>query len=159
MYTGLSTILRWILHTIRSPSGRSKPICTRLRCYRGHLYFRFGLSIWMGPGRLDLLRRELTNDHKNESQLSEPKEIPPARLRTLQMGMATASQWLFNFVVAKSTPSMFATLGTNGFGTYFLYGSFCFSMVVLAWFFVPETSGKTHFSFHLSLISSGVNHL
>ncbi|KAJ0269082.1 hypothetical protein COL940_012801 [Colletotrichum noveboracense] len=68
-------------------------------------------------------------------------EIPPARLRALMMGMATASQWLFNFVVAKATPSMFATLGTNGFGTYFVYGTFCFIMVVFAFFFVPETAG------------------
>ncbi|SPJ70356.1 probable transporter (major facilitator superfamily) [Fusarium torulosum] len=68
-------------------------------------------------------------------------EIPAARMRALQMGMATASQWLFNFVVAKSTPSMFATLGRGGFGTYFIYGSFCFAMVVFAWFFVPETKG------------------
>ncbi|KAH6955612.1 hypothetical protein BKA56DRAFT_625098 [Ilyonectria sp. MPI-CAGE-AT-0026] len=66
-------------------------------------------------------------------------EIPAARMRALQMGMATASQWLFNFVVAKSTLTIFATLGPNGFGTYFLYGSFCVSMVVFAWFFVPET--------------------
>lgn len=63
-------------------------------------------------------------------------------MRALQMGMATASQWLFNFVVAKSTLSMFATLGTNGFGTYFLYGSFCFTMALFAWFFVPETKGE-----------------
>lgn len=68
-------------------------------------------------------------------------EIPPARLRALMMGMAVASQWLFNFVVAKATPSMFATLGNNGFGTYFVYGSFCFMMVGFAWFFVPETKG------------------
>ncbi|KAH6887516.1 general substrate transporter [Thelonectria olida] len=68
-------------------------------------------------------------------------EIPAARMRALQMGMATASQWLFNFVVAKSTPSMIATLGSHGFGTYFVYGSFCFTMVVFAWLFVPETKG------------------
>jgi hypothetical protein len=36
---------------------------------------------------------------------------------------------------------MFATLGKNGFGTYFIYGSFCFLMVVYAWFLVPETKG------------------
>ncbi|KAL1610729.1 hypothetical protein SLS60_002399 [Paraconiothyrium brasiliense] len=68
-------------------------------------------------------------------------EIPPTRLRALMMGMAVASQWLFNFVVAKATPSMFATLGKNGFGTYFVYGSFCFVMVIYAWFLVPETKG------------------
>ncbi|RYP56433.1 hypothetical protein DL769_009918 [Monosporascus sp. CRB-8-3] len=68
-------------------------------------------------------------------------EIPPARLRALQMGIATASQWLFNFVVAKATPTMFATLGSNGFGTYFVYGSFCFMMTVFAWAMIPETKG------------------
>ena len=36
---------------------------------------------------------------------------------------------------------MFATVGKNGFGTYFIYGSFCFCMVVYAWFLVPETKG------------------
>ncbi|KAE8406241.1 hypothetical protein BDV37DRAFT_292457 [Aspergillus pseudonomiae] len=70
-----------------------------------------------------------------------PVEIPPARLRALNMGMATASQWFFNFVVAKSTPTMFATLGKNGYGAYFVYGSFCFVMVIYTWFFVPETKG------------------
>ncbi|EIT77259.1 putative transporter [Aspergillus oryzae 100-8] len=68
-------------------------------------------------------------------------EIPPARLRALNMGMATASQWFFNFVVAKSTPTMFATLGKNGYGTYFVYRSFCFVMVIYTWYFVPETKG------------------
>lgn len=70
------------------------------------------------------------------------QEIPPARLRALNMGMATASQWLFNFVVAKATPSMFATLGKGGYGTYFFYGGCCFVMVVYAWLFVPETKGE-----------------
>lgn len=63
-------------------------------------------------------------------------------MRALQMSMASASQWLFNFAVAKGTLSMFATMGKNGFGTYFLYGSFCFTMVIFAWVFVPETKGK-----------------
>lgn len=36
---------------------------------------------------------------------------------------------------------MFATLGKNGYGTYFVYGNFCFAMVIYTWFFVPETKG------------------
>lgn len=36
---------------------------------------------------------------------------------------------------------MFATLGKNGYGTYFVYGSFCFVMVLYTWYFVPETKG------------------
>lgn len=50
-------------------------------------------------------------------------------------------QWLFNFVVARATPTMIATVGRGGYGAYFIYGSFCFSMFIFTWFFVPETKG------------------
>lgn len=43
-------------------------------------------------------------------------EIPTARLRSLNVAIAAATQWLFNFVVAKATPSMLATAGANGYG-------------------------------------------
>jgi hypothetical protein len=36
---------------------------------------------------------------------------------------------------------MLDTVGANGYGTYFIYGSFCFVMAFIAWFFVPETKG------------------
>jgi hypothetical protein len=32
-------------------------------------------------------------------------EIPAARLRSLNVAIAAATQWLFNFIVAKSTPA------------------------------------------------------
>lgn len=31
--------------------------------------------------------------------------------------------------------------GPTGYGTYLIFGSFCFSMFVFVWFFVPETKG------------------
>lgn len=68
-------------------------------------------------------------------------EIPTARLRALNVAMAAATQWLFNFVVARATPNMMATVGKGGYGTYFIYGCFCFSMFFFTWFFVPETKG------------------
>ena len=68
-------------------------------------------------------------------------EIPTARLRALNVALAAATQWLFNFVVARATPPMLATVGEAGFGTYFIYGSFCFSMFFFVWFLVPETKG------------------
>lgn len=43
-------------------------------------------------------------------------EIPTARLRSLNVALAAATQWLFNFVVAKSVPTMLATVGSNGYG-------------------------------------------
>jgi len=59
-------------------------------------------------------------------------EIPTARLRAMNVAIAAATQWLFNFVVAKAVPKMLVTVGgKTGYGTYFIFGSFCFSMVSL----------------------------
>ncbi|CCX34490.1 general substrate transporter [Pyronema domesticum] len=68
-------------------------------------------------------------------------EIPSARLRAMNVGLAAATQWLFNFVVARATPNMMVTVGKAGYGTYFIYGTFCFAMYFFAYFWVPETKG------------------
>ncbi|QRD81987.1 putative MFS quinate transporter [Aspergillus flavus] len=68
-------------------------------------------------------------------------EIPTARLRSLNVAMAAATQWLFNFVVSRAVPNMLATVGANGYGTYIIFACFCFSMGVWVWFFIPETKG------------------
>lgn len=43
-------------------------------------------------------------------------EIPTARLRSLNVAFAAATQWLFNFVVARAVPRMLATVGAEGYG-------------------------------------------
>jgi hypothetical protein len=43
-------------------------------------------------------------------------EIPTARLRSLNVAIAAATQWLFNFVVARATPNMLVTAGAHGYG-------------------------------------------
>ncbi|KXT10933.1 hypothetical protein AC579_1 [Pseudocercospora musae] len=68
-------------------------------------------------------------------------EIPTARLRALNVSLGAATQWLFNFVVARATPNMIATVGKGGYGAYFIYGSFCFCMFIFTWFLIPETKG------------------
>ena len=68
-------------------------------------------------------------------------EIPTARLRGLNVAMAAATQWLFNFVVARSTPPMLNTVGAHGYGTYFFFGCFCFAMMVWVRIMLPETKG------------------
>jgi hypothetical protein len=50
---------------------------------------------------------------------------------------------LFNFVVARATPNMMATMGKGGYGTFFTYGAFCFSMFIFVWFLIPETKGMS----------------
>lgn len=59
----------------------------------------------------------------------------------MNVALAAATQWLFNFVVARSVPVMLATVGRAGYGTYMIFGSFAFSMFIFVWFFVPETKG------------------
>jgi len=68
-------------------------------------------------------------------------EIPTARLRAMNVALAASTQWLFNFVVAQAVPHMLATVGHGGYGTYFIFGSFCFSMFWYVWFLIPETKG------------------
>ena len=48
-------------------------------------------------------------------------EIPTARLRGLNVSLAAATQWLFNLVIARSTPVMLQTVGSHGYGTYFIF--------------------------------------
>ncbi|KAJ5157473.1 Quinate permease [Penicillium canariense] len=69
-------------------------------------------------------------------------EIPSARLRSLNVAFGAATQWLFNFVVARAVPVMLTTVGANGYGTYIIFACFCFSMFFFVWFFIPETKGE-----------------
>lgn len=43
-------------------------------------------------------------------------EIPAARLRPMNVAIGAATQWLFNFVVAKVVPLMLANIGAHGYG-------------------------------------------
>ncbi|KAH8812909.1 putative MFS quinate transporter [Xylogone sp. PMI_703] len=68
-------------------------------------------------------------------------EIPTNRLRGYTVSLAAATQWIFNLTVAKLSPIMLSHAGGHtGYGTYFIYGSFCFAMGVGA-FWIPETKG------------------
>jgi hypothetical protein len=70
-------------------------------------------------------------------------EIPTARLRAMNVALAAATQWLFNFVVAQAVPHMLKTVGEEGYGTYFIFGSFCMSMFFFVYFLIPETKGMS----------------
>jgi hypothetical protein len=69
-------------------------------------------------------------------------EISTQRLRGLIVSYAAATQWVFNLAVARATPVMLVKVGgPTGYGTYFIYGSFCFTIAIGAFFLVPETKG------------------
>lgn len=73
-------------------------------------------------------------------------EIPTNRLRGYTVSLAAATQWLFNLVVTRVTPLMLKNVGAHGYGTYFIYGCFCFMMATAA-FWVPETKGVSTYLF------------
>lgn len=54
-------------------------------------------------------------------------EIPMARLHSLNVAFAAATQWLLNFVVARAVPNMLATVGAHGYG----YHNLLFSSLLL----------------------------
>ncbi|KAK4126316.1 putative sugar transporter protein [Parathielavia appendiculata] len=68
-------------------------------------------------------------------------EIPTARLRALNVAIGAATQWLFNFIIARTVLTMQVTMGTAGYGMFFLFGTFGWIMGIFVWFFIPETKG------------------
>jgi len=65
-------------------------------------------------------------------------EMFPQNVRTLGQAFAAASNWLFNFLVARFTPQMFTSMG---YGVYFFFASLMMSSIVFVFFLLPETKG------------------
>ncbi|KAK4111475.1 putative sugar transporter protein [Canariomyces notabilis] len=68
-------------------------------------------------------------------------EIPTARLRALNVAIGALTQWVFNFIIARTVLTMQVTMGTAGYGMFFLFGTFGWIMGIFVWFFIPETKG------------------
>ncbi|KAG9517896.1 general substrate transporter, partial [Aureobasidium melanogenum] len=67
-------------------------------------------------------------------------EIFPTRLRAYGVGMASATQWLFNFVVTKVTP---AAINSIGWRTFIMFGCFCTAAGLFVLVFLKETTGRS----------------
>jgi len=71
-------------------------------------------------------------------------EIFPLKIRAKAMSLSVASNWLWNFAIAYSTPYLVesgpgnADLGTK---VFYIWGSTCFGCIIFAYFCVPETKG------------------
>ena len=66
-------------------------------------------------------------------------EMFPNRIRALALGLGAAAQWIANFVVSTSFPSL-AALGLQY--AYGLYGAFALLALIFVWKMVPETKGR-----------------
>lgn len=69
-----------------------------------------------------------------------PSEVFPSTRRAKGVGLATAVNWLANFIMGVAVPQMIISLR---FGTYVFFACFCVLAAIWAYFCVPETSGKT----------------
>ncbi|HLR18952.1 MAG TPA: D-xylose transporter XylE [Staphylococcus sp.] len=67
-------------------------------------------------------------------------EIFPNRIRSSAMAIAVAVQWLANFTITSTYPSMMDISGTMTYGFYALMSILSGLFV---WKFIPETKGKT----------------
>lgn len=67
-------------------------------------------------------------------------EIFPIDIRMLCVAITTADQWLWSFVISRTTPYMITSLG---YGTYMFFGTLMVLMCFWAFFFIPETKGLT----------------
>ncbi|CAE6505297.1 unnamed protein product [Rhizoctonia solani] len=65
-------------------------------------------------------------------------EIFPLSVRALGQTITSATQWLWQFVVARSTPYMVKNIG---YGTYLFFGSCMVLMIPWVYFILPETKG------------------
>ncbi|KAK0713413.1 general substrate transporter [Lasiosphaeria miniovina] len=71
-------------------------------------------------------------------------EIYPLPMRAKGVALSTASNWLWNCIIAVITPSMVdADKGNLGAKVFFIWGALCTSCFVYAYFLIPETKGLT----------------
>lgn len=65
-----------------------------------------------------------------------PAEYAPLAIRTKSAALATASNWIFTFLVVEITPISISSIQWR---TYIYFAIFNFCFIPLIWFFYPET--------------------
>ncbi|BGP31937.1 hypothetical protein JCM10296v2_003716 [Rhodotorula toruloides] len=68
-------------------------------------------------------------------------EIYPTRIRGACAAWTACAQWIFQCIIARETPDMINSMGA--WGTFLLFSMFNFLSAVFAFFFIPETKGKS----------------
>jgi len=71
-------------------------------------------------------------------------EIFPLPIRSRGVGLSTASNWLWNTIIAVITPYMVGpTRGNLRSNVFFVWGALCTFAFIYAYFLIPETKGLT----------------
>ncbi|KAI6043445.1 general substrate transporter [Pisolithus marmoratus] len=67
-----------------------------------------------------------------------PSEVFPLSMRSKGVSLATASNWINNFLIGLVTPPL---IQSSARGTFFLFGTACFAAYFWSTYLVPETAG------------------
>jgi MFS transporter, SP family, sugar:H+ symporter len=71
-------------------------------------------------------------------------EMFPLKVRARALSMTTATNWLFNFAIAYSTPYLVDEKNANlQAKVFFIWGGFCLIAIAFVWSFIYETKGLT----------------
>lgn len=65
----------------------------------------------------------------------------PGSVRLVSMAAAAMSNWLWNFVISRATPTMFLKMGRSGFGVYIFFAAMQTASIFYVLFLLPETKG------------------
>ncbi|EEY16130.1 high-affinity glucose transporter SNF3 [Verticillium alfalfae VaMs.102] len=116
-------------HTHPDPNDAEKSIADNIPAVNSQIAFIaisifFFASTW-GPGAWILIG-----------------EIFPLPIRSRGVALSTASNWLWNTVIAVITPYMVGEdYGNMKSSVFFVWGSLCTAAFIYSYFFVPETKG------------------
>ena len=69
-----------------------------------------------------------------------PTEVLPTSQRAKGVSLTTASNFMFNFLIAQFSPMLRDRLN---FKLFVLFAGFCFGMVIFVYFFIPESRGRS----------------
>ncbi|KAI8871288.1 general substrate transporter, partial [Ramicandelaber brevisporus] len=69
-----------------------------------------------------------------------PAEIYPLRVRSKATSFTTASNWLFNFVIAQVAPIVMQAITWK---FYLIFMAFNWLSLLVVWYFYPETKGRS----------------
>ncbi|KAI1629076.1 hypothetical protein EDD37DRAFT_36276 [Exophiala viscosa] len=69
-----------------------------------------------------------------------PSEFMPLRHRTHSAAIATAADWIFNYMIVQITPISISNIRWK---TYMIFFVINIAQAIIVWLFYPETSGRT----------------
>jgi len=68
-------------------------------------------------------------------------EVLPLKIRGKALSIATAGNWVINFLVGQVFLPISRSIGIGG--AFFIFFGFCVVAIFFGWFYVPETKGKS----------------